>query len=120
MKKSPVGTPSRATVASTGAFQRRCARSFEGASRLFLRCRCQASHSTASALPVMLAQAALWVPSRGSPSQPRMKAGVSSTQTEDATASALSGVTVSPRPRSSAASIRCTNSTGIAANSTRA
>ena len=57
------------------------------------------SHSSVRRLEMAEAHAALAIPSLGNPSQPRISAGVTANPMTVETASASSGVTVSPTPR---------------------
>jgi hypothetical protein len=79
-----------------------------------------ARNASAQRKEMIDAAAALVTPSCGSPHQPRMKAGVSTHDTEVDSTSAYSGVRVSPTPRINCVYRMNTSSPGIASIITRA
>ncbi len=76
------------------------------ASACFCRSMWTCSHSNVTTPETVEATAALATPSIGSPSQPRISAGVTTRPVMVETVSATSGVTVSPTPRIIAVSSR--------------
>jgi len=118
---TPVGTPRRSTATSSAGRMRISRRNAaSGASGLFLRRRCQPSHSVATTKATTEAQAPLATPSCGSPAQPRISAGVSTRPTVVEIISVSIGAMVSPTPRSIAVDSRNTKSPGIATSMMRA
>ncbi|MCY1374939.1 hypothetical protein D9M69_623140 [compost metagenome] len=99
---NPVGRPMRITWVSILPSSRRDWSSIRsGASTLPLRRRRQTRKPSDAAWDTKPASAALWMPMGGSPSQPLIRAGVSTRPRPVDSNRASSGVTVSLTPRSS-------------------